>query len=124
MLARLPHDFTDIFTDASAADAAAVRAELGRNQRALQAGLILGRPQAVADRLVSWVLPVCLVITSRSTSRVYATCPFRLCYHHVVLVGFSLTARPSYLECDLLDSPPVGGSGIVAQACPAPQYIF
>jgi hypothetical protein len=35
-----------------------VRAELDRNQRALQAALILERLQDVADRLVSWILPV------------------------------------------------------------------
>lgn len=58
VLARLPRDFTDIFTDEAAADAAAVRAQLGRPQRALQAGLILQRLQDLADRLVAWVLPV------------------------------------------------------------------
>lgn len=58
VLARLPRDFTDIFTDESAADAAAIRAQLSRHQRGLQAGLILGRPQEVADRLVDWVLQV------------------------------------------------------------------
>lgn len=35
-----------------------VRAELDCNQRALQAALILERLQDVADRLVSWILPV------------------------------------------------------------------
>jgi hypothetical protein len=35
-----------------------VRAELDRDQRALQAALILERLQDVADRLVSWILPV------------------------------------------------------------------
>ena len=35
-----------------------VRVELDRNQRALQAALILERLQDAADRLVSWILPV------------------------------------------------------------------
>lgn len=57
-MARLPRDWTDIFTDETAADAAPVRAALGAPHRALQAALVLGRPQDVADRLVAWVLPV------------------------------------------------------------------
>lgn len=57
-MARLPRDWTDVFTDETAADAAPVRAALGAPHRALQAALVLGRPQDVADRLVAWVLPV------------------------------------------------------------------
>jgi len=57
VMARLPRNFTDVFTDETAADAAPVRAALGAPQRALQAALVLGRPQDVADRLVAWVLP-------------------------------------------------------------------
>lgn len=67
VLARLPRDFTDIFTDETAADAVAVRAELGRHQRALQAALILQRLQDAADRLVSWILPVRALRYSAST---------------------------------------------------------
>lgn len=46
-----------------------MRAELGRHQRALQAALILQRLQDAADRLVSWILPVCqhLVMTRVGT---------------------------------------------------------
>jgi hypothetical protein len=45
-----------------------VRAELDRHQRALQAALILERLQDVADRIVSWILPVSANPRHTSTS--------------------------------------------------------